>query len=265
MRWLVHAVIMVALTALTQVGGVIYAATLWGRRFTPHARTVAGFASLFVAVYVASWLPIEKLAALTGRVSLPCLERDALPVKSSLFSCVLHRHYAKRELVELTSAMARAVEERFPGTLTRSLDGSFPFLTGYPLLPHLSHDDGEKLDIAFYYAGRAGYRRGDLASPLGYWSFEAPRGGETHACSDAAGLRWDMTWFAPFTRNDLVLDELRTRFALRWLAREGPRQGVGKVFVEPHLARRLGVAGSVIRFQGCNAARHDDHIHIQLR
>jgi hypothetical protein len=74
-----------------------------------------------------------------------------------------------------------------------------------------------------------------------------------------------MQWFGAFTRDDLVLDEARTRFALRWLAREGPGQGLGKVFVEPHLRERLGVSGDVIRFQGCAAARHDDHIHIQLR
>lgn len=266
MRWAVHIAIMLALTALTQVGGIIYAATLWGRRFMPQARTIRGFASLFFVVYAALWLPVERLAALTGRQSIPCFERDGLPLKASLVACVLHRHYAKRELIVITSAMARAVDEHFPGTLTRTLDGNFPFLTGFPLLPHLSHDDGEKLDLAFYYTGPTGYRRGGLASPFGYWAFEAPRGGETQACPDAAGgLRWDMAWFAPFIRRDLALDEQRTRFALRWLAREGAKRGVGKVFVEPHLAHRLGVRGEVIRFQGCLAARHDDHMHVQLR
>ena len=37
-----------------------------------------------------------------------------------------------------------------------------------------------------------------------------------------------------------------------------------KVFIEPHLRRRLGVESSKLRFQGCRAARHDDHIHMQL-
>ena len=74
-----------------------------------------------------------------------------------------------------------------------------------------------------------------------------------------------MAWFAPFTANDLELDADRTGYALRWLASSGAQDGVGKVFVEPHLAQRLNVSGSVIRFQGCRAARHDDHIHVQLR
>ena len=40
----------------------------------------------------------------------------------------------------------------------------------------------------------------------------------------------------------------------------------GKILLEPHLAHRLGVEGRPnIRFQGCRAARHDDHIHVQIR
>jgi hypothetical protein len=39
---------------------------------------------------------------------------------------------------------------------------------------------------------------------------------------------------------------------------------VAKIFVEPPLAAQLGLSDPKIRFQGCRAARHDDHIHIQL-
>ncbi|MFT5619364.1 MAG: hypothetical protein ACI85I_002607, partial [Arenicella sp.] len=39
----------------------------------------------------------------------------------------------------------------------------------------------------------------------------------------------------------------------------------GKVFIEPHLKTRLGLENySKIRFHGCQAVRHDDHIHVQL-
>jgi hypothetical protein len=105
-----------------------------------------------------------------------------------------------------------------------------------------------------------------LGSPLGYWKFERPRASESESCPPAAlTLRWDMRWFAPFTRPGLELDEGRTRYALRWLASTGAQRGIGKIFVEPHLSRRLGVEGGIVRFQGCRAARHDDHIHMQLR
>ncbi len=37
-----------------------------------------------------------------------------------------------------------------------------------------------------------------------------------------------------------------------------------KLFIEPHLVKRLGLNDSRIRFQGCRAVRHDDHVHIQI-
>ncbi|QGZ94344.1 hypothetical protein [Terricaulis silvestris] len=264
MRIAIHAALILALTLLTQVGALIYAAALGTRRYAPFARTPAGFALLFVALYAASWWPIERIAAVSGRASLPCIERAGL--SSSAFSCVLHRHYADARLVSIASRLANDMDRRFPGTITRTLDGSFPFIDGLPLPPHLSHDDGEKLDLAFYYRRNGEYRPGALASPIGYWRFEQPASGEAQPCGGAStGLRWNMAWFAPFTADDLELNAGRTRYALRWLASSGAQEGVGKVFVEPHLAQRLNVHGEVIRFQGCRAARHDDHIHVQLR
>jgi hypothetical protein len=264
MRWAVHVLFIVVLTLLTQVGGLIYAAALWARRRAPFAQSTGGFALLVIAFYAATWWPIERAATLGGRVALPCTARDGL--SSSAFSCILHRHYVSRELRAIAGNLAHAMDQRFPGTRTRTLDGSFPFIDGFPLPPHLSHDDGEKLDLAFYYTRDGAYRPGALGSPIGYWKFEFPRESESDACASGAGaLRWDMGWFSPLTRRDLALDADRTRFALRWLANEGAERGIDKIFVEPHLVQRLNVRGPAIRFQGCQAARHDDHVHIQLR
>ncbi|MEM8591834.1 MAG: hypothetical protein AAGF13_04840 [Pseudomonadota bacterium] len=57
------------------------------------------------------------------------------------------------------------------------------------------------------------------------------------------------------------LDDARMREALLWLAKD---TRVSKILVEPHITERLGIAHPKIRFQGCRAARHDDHIHFQL-
>ncbi len=43
-----------------------------------------------------------------------------------------------------------------------------------------------------------------------------------------------------------------------------PRFGLEKVLLEPHLVRRLGLSSPLLRFQGCRAARHDDHLHLQI-
>jgi len=260
----VHATLIVLLTVVSQVGGVLYALALWARPRLSWASSAAGFAGLFVAIYALAWLPISQLAGLGGRKPLPCIERSGL--SASVFSCALHRHYVTPELFNVVTALAEDVAQRFPGAQTRALDGGFPFVDGVPLPPHLSHDDGEKVDLAFHYMRHGEPAPGELGSLLGYWRFEQPRASEPQPCgAQSQGWRWNMEWFVPFTRADLTLDEERTRYALRWLANAGARQGVGKVFVEPHLAQRLNVSGEAIRFQGCRAARHDDHIHVQLR
>jgi hypothetical protein len=91
--------------------------------------------------------------------------------------------------------LSREVAREYPGTITLYLDGNFPFLNGFPLLPHLSHSDGRKLDIAYFDRGPdGGYRPGELRSPIGYWPFEEPAPGETPSlCRTGTWLttRWD--------------------------------------------------------------------------
>jgi hypothetical protein len=183
--------------------------------------------------------------------------------------CVLHRHYVRDDLYQLAHELSIAVDSQFPGALTLALDANFPFLDGFPMIPHLSHDYGRKLDLGFYYAGSQAndYRRGQLASPIGYWAFERPREGEPQPCSGARTLltlRWDQDWFQPLTRDDLRMDEPRMRAAIRWLQREGRQRGARRVLLEPHLAQRLGADRSFVRFQGCRVARHDDHFHLEV-
>ena len=56
-------------------------------------------------------------------------------------------------------------------------------------------------------------------------------------------------------------DEERMAAVMRILSSD---ERVGKSFIEPHLVQSLQIAHPRIRFQGCRAARHDDHIHFQL-
>lgn len=261
-----HALVALLLTVVTQVGGAIYLAALAVRRRAPvlAQRPRAGLVLAFVGLYALAWFPVQAAAGLGGRVGLPCAEDGALRIAAPLY-CIAHRHYVRREMLALTRDLARAVDDRHPGTLTLALDGGFPFFDGFPLLPHLSHDDGGKLDLAFYYVGAedGDYRRGALRSPIGSWAFEEPGAGERQPCRGSAGpLRWDQDWFQPLARDDLVLDGRRLRTALDWLARDGRAR---RVLLEPHLADRLGADGGFVRFQGCAAARHDDHFHVELR
>jgi hypothetical protein len=254
----------IGLTVLTQIGGVVLLfAWVAGRLLVRHGRVLATTALFLAAYAVLTIAVVPPVAALGGRVPLPCGSEAGQRLRVPLLLCALNRHYVDARLAGFADALATDVDRQFPGTTTVALDGNFPFFDGFPLLPHLSHDDGQKLDIAFYYAGPDGYAGGALRSPIGYWAFETPPAGDE--CPDVwLTLRWDMAALQPLFPS-LTLEPQRTRAALEWLFEQGPAFGLERVFLEPYLAERLGVASPLLGFQGCRAARHDDHIHLQMR
>ena len=269
-RLVINSGIFLFLTLLTQIGGAAYLATLAIKSRLPGgALAKSTLASgCFLACYACLGVAAYFLAPYFGRVALPCktTESTNFVVQSPVF-CALNRHYVTPELFKVASDLAAFMDREYPGTRTLTLDANFPFIDGFPLLPHLSHDDGRKLDLAFYYRRRNGrYAAGATKSPIGYWAFEEPPDGEQRCSgiSDIITLRWDVPWFRLFHR-DYEFDVARNRAALQWLATKASATGVSKVFVEPHLAQMLNVKGDVIRFQGCRASRHDDHIHLQVR
>ncbi|RYG93352.1 hypothetical protein EU803_01520 [Loktanella sp. IMCC34160] len=247
LRIIGHFSVIALLTVLTQLGGIAWLASLVFRR-----RLLA-----FLAVYAAVWGVAFALAPLTGREALPCFGK---PLRmQSAFYCVTMRNYVTPDLAQVAAEAAQAVDAAYPGTVTLALDGGFPFLTGMPLLPHLSHDDGEKLDLAFYYQDtEEAYLPGRTRSPVGYWAFELAE--DDYCPRTFPTLRWKMAFLQPLWP-DRSLEEERTAALIQHLSEDAR---VAKIFVEPPLAQSLGVAGAKIRFQGCRAARHDDHVHIQL-
>ncbi|MEM8760021.1 MAG: hypothetical protein AAGE83_06830 [Pseudomonadota bacterium] len=245
-----HAALVAALTLLTQIGGVAWLVALVFRR-----RLL-----VFVLVYAALSAGAYAAAPLTGRVTLPCFGDGPLRMHSLLY-CVLNRHYASPDLARVLEDVATAMADRHPGTVTEVLDANFPFIDGFPRLPHLSHNDGGSADLAYWYGDGKRYLRGATPSPIGYFAFEP---GSTDCPDRWPTLRWDLDWLQPLwpaLGRDRVLDDARLATAARLLAAD-PR--LGKIFIEPHLVSRLGIAHPKIRFQGCRAARHDDHIHVQL-
>ena len=61
---------------------------------------------------------------------------------------------------------------------------------------------------------------------------------------------------------DFTLDEERTKELLLVILAD---HRTGKVFIEPHLIQRMDLSHNKLCFHGCQAVRHDDHIHIQLK
>lgn len=246
LKFLFNALLFVLLTLLTQIGGVAWLSALMFKR------RLLAFATLYTALTIAT----AFVAPFGGRVALDCFSDGPLQMQTKLY-CALNRHYVDPELRDVLRDAAAKVDREFPGTKTRVLDANFPFFDGFPLLPHLSHDDGEKADLAFYYMKDGEYLAGTTRSPLGYFAFEP---GPTDCPGVWPSLRWDLNALQPLWR-ELELEPERMRAIMGALTSDAR---VGRIFLEPHLVQKLDVSHPKVRFQGCRAARHDDHIHFQL-
>ncbi len=258
---LCHALIVVALTLVTQIGGVAYVVALlatrpWRRARSPRwLRTVCLSAATLLVYAVASWA-MPLLATHIDRVPVRC----AAPTK---VACWLNRTYVRSTTISVVNKLDREISARFPYSHVTILEGSFPLFDGFPLPPHLSHHDGRKVDLAYFYRDASGrpIARGS-PSPIGYFHFQQPRAGDREPCAGRfTPLRWSFAWLQP-KQPAWVLDEERTRAMILWLK---ARPEVTRIFIEPHLADRLGVGGGKVRFQGCQAARHDDHLHVEVQ
>jgi len=130
------------------------------------------------------------------------------------------------------------------------LDANFPFINGFPLLPHLSHNDGRKLDLALIYENKNGIIIPAKKSRTGYGVYVDSNDGEvdqTQKCKQAGYYQYDYSKYFSFGAVNKHLD----------FSEKGT-----KILVEALLENRE--TDSRIRFHGCRAVRHDDHIHLQI-
>lgn len=275
--WSVFFLIFVVLTALTQIGGIVYivssilVALVLGDR--DRNRIVRWFVHLcvFSAIYLAVTLvAMPPIAREFDRYPLPCFASKARPYGAlNPGFCLLNRHYAVMGVHRMLDGLARALNKAHPGTVVVYLDAGFPMLDGFPVPPHLSHDSGSNIDIALFYRDKRGkYLPGRARSPIGYLGYEQPRAGDPDPCRGKPYL-WVTRWQLGFVQDlwpSRPLEPTRTAAMVRWLAEDGRKFGVEKLFLEPYLVKRLAVPASpLIRFQGCRTARHDDHVHVQIQ
>lgn len=128
--------------------------------------------------------------------------------------------------------------------------------------PHLSHGDGRQVDLALFYVDLRGRPLAGPPTPSGYRAFEPPLKNSDRRCTGATKRPPKIDAPDPPRDRAWRLDEVRTAALVRLLAAD-PR--VRRIFIEPHLKARLGLTHlAKVRFAGCQAARHDDHIHIDF-
>jgi hypothetical protein len=81
---------------------------------------------------------IPELALFGGRVNLPCFRKEQIPLQpANIGYCLLARNYVNPELRSVVERIAAHMSKTHPETRLTYLDANFPFLNGFPLLPHL--------------------------------------------------------------------------------------------------------------------------------
>lgn len=200
---------------------------------------------------------------------MPYFATEKTPIKPLNFlTVVLNRHYVKPKMRDQMFLIANDLRVEFPNTQIAYLDANFPYFNGFPLLPHLSHDDSEKLDLAFFYKDKATQKLLNTSpSWMGYGVYAAPQKGELNQPNICRKKGyWQYSFLEKITpqwkKGEVIIDAQRTKRFLQLLAKN---KAVKKIFIEPHLKTRWGLNSyQKIRYHGCHAVRHDDHIHVQL-
>ncbi len=266
LKILIHILIAFLLTLITQVGGFIWIVVFGFFRFNQLALNKRKRLLAFALVYllcVAFVIPI--LAPLNQRRSLPIFKKHLKP--HNLGYVLLCRNYVHEDLYYKLIDTAKSFESNYSIPITY-LDAGFPFIDGFPLLPHLSHNNGRKIDLAFIYQDANGKMTKEHPSFLGYGVYEEPLDQEVNQpqkCKDAGYWQYDYAKYIGVNTNEkLKIDPDYTRYLLKDLINTTQ---ASKVFIEPHLAQRINLSSNyrnVVRFHGCHAVRHDDHIHLQI-
>ncbi|MDW3190724.1 MAG: hypothetical protein R8G66_00075 [Cytophagales bacterium] len=262
-----HALLFLILTAFTQTGGLVYLLYLLIKKrnqsdWSGILGKLKQLGSFFV-LYALFNLTITPLVAkYFNRVPMPIYHESKLK-PANAFIWLANRHYVKPQLKKLLLETAQSLPSEQSIVY---LDANFPWIDGFPMTGHLSHDDGEKIDLAFAYKNAEGKLLNTVRSLSGYGITTPPKAGETDQPSQCEALGyWQYSLPLALTYDrypEYQFDYQANRKLLQNLALN---TATGKIFIEPHLKERLNLQWfTKIRFHGCQAVRHDDHIHLQL-
>ncbi len=262
LRVLFHLLVFLFLTMLSQIGGVVYllCCLVWKRRwfskYNPFIK--AGVCVLFYLAAVFFLVP--SLAKLFHRV--PLYYSDTIQ-PASITTVLLNRNYVHKKLYSTLQKTSIHFKKQHPLRKIIFLDANFPLGREFPLLPHLSHSDGLKIDLQFAYNNNL---LPTTQSPTvsGYGFFENGNNSMQAYCNKKGFWQYGITEYC-------TLGTLHPNFSMApsatadliQLLLEQPQ--AEKIFIEPHLIKQLGLKHPKLRFHGCHAVRHDDHIHFQVR
>ncbi|WP_460189357.1 hypothetical protein [Urechidicola sp. KH5] len=212
---------------------------------------------------MANFLFVPIIAKKFGRVPLPRTKTENI-IPVNFWYPLFFRNYTSIELNQTLKNISKEFNSKYKIQIVY-LDACFPFIKGFPLLPHLSHNDGDKIDLSFIYTDKNGQLTTKKRSYTGYGIFEEPNSKEvqmTELCKRKGFRQYDFTKYLTGPKNTTVeFNRMATRDLIISILKQ---QSVKKVFIEPHLINQLSIDSNKLKFHGCQAVRHDDHIHLQL-
>nr|WP_319400663.1 hypothetical protein [uncultured Carboxylicivirga sp.] len=264
LKVLLYISIFILLTFISQIGGIVFIASHI-IAIKINCRKWYKAILLFLSIYtVTTFILVPAFATLGGRLKIKNRSNIEVANKMTIW---LNRNYVNKETNLYLSEVSKELENINPNIKLRYLDACFPFFDGFPLLPHLSHNDGKKVDISLIYEDFSGNIINQSKSISGYGVFEEPVGNEFNQCQQCKNkgyYKYDFPKYLTMGRinSNLHFSSKGTRELMQALLKS---KKLEKLFIEPHLKKRLGINDSRIRFQGCQSVRHDDHIHIQVR
>ncbi|WOD42286.1 hypothetical protein [Hwangdonia lutea] len=114
------------------------------------------------------------------------------------------------------------------------------------------------------YLDKEGHSTDKKPSISGYGAFVNPSNKTAEYCSNKGYWQYNFTKYTTCgIINDVKFDKTKTMLLIQELLIAKPTQ---KIFIEPYLKKSLNLNNETkIRFHGCGAVRHDDHIHLQIK
>jgi len=250
------------LTITTQIGGIVLIlSSILSSKIKKQfsCKNTICFLGLYLFFTL---LVVPLLAPLFGREKV---KHQANLYPTSFATVLLNRNYVKPRMNDLLQSVAVKLSSK--NIELRYLDANFPFIDGFPLLPHLSHDDGKKIDLSFVYTEPGSSVDSRKKKSLsGYGVFEGPKKNELDQigfCKNKGYWQYDYPKYFTFgsINDELEFSQSLNIEMINSILKENK---LDKMFIEPHLKSRLNLNDSKVRFHGCGSVRHDDHIHIQL-
>ena len=264
MRIALHITIILFLTVVTQIGGLVYCIALLVVKKNVKRKRQKRMV-VFLGLYlVATYILVPFLAPVFGRERIN--ESEIIKARS-IFYPLANRNYVRPELNDVLAKIASEFENTNSGIRLVYLDANFPFIDNFPMLPHLSHNDGKKIDVSFVYKDKSGELTNKKPSVSGYGIYENPTKNEydqISICKQNGSWHYDFPKYLTFgnINKELEFSNKATKALVNIIVKQ---KQVGKLFIEPHLKSRLSLRSVKVRFHGCQAVRHDDHIHFQIK